>query len=171
MRLLVCFLLCAVASVLLLTQGARAEPDPQDSDSAISSDRDGKLFFKFVVRSTTTSFSVVRSTTTVPYTCISAASTTAVCAGRRKRRRRRTLNKPEEESLSAAGEVPAIQSSIGDHRENTDTSLKKEDRLIITSWSTRLTTFTSVSTVTTFGSTVSISVLCTLGGISQFPNC
>ncbi|XP_043200336.1 uncharacterized protein LOC122369561 isoform X2 [Amphibalanus amphitrite] len=168
MRLFMCSLLCAVASVILLTQGARAEQDPQDSNSAISTDRDGKLFFKFVVRSTTTSFAVVRSTTTVPYTCISSAADT-VCAGRRKRRRR-TLNKAQE-SLSAAGKVPAIQSSIGDIRENTDTSLKKEDRLIITSWSTRLTTFTSVSTVTTFGSTVSISIMCTLGGISQFPNC
>ncbi|XP_037082986.1 uncharacterized protein LOC119103515 [Pollicipes pollicipes] len=169
--LLVAVLASAAFQLTLSTDhGGKVLLEGNGADLQDETDVAGR-FVKFFLRRTTTSFSIVSSTTTVPFTCISTVDTATTCTGRRKRRKKRTAVATTGHDLPAlSGLTPEVQSSIRTEAEGTDNAPDQENRLL-TSWSTFTTIITSVSTVTTFGVSVSLSVACTIGGVNFAPLC
>ncbi|XP_037082987.1 uncharacterized protein LOC119103517 [Pollicipes pollicipes] len=168
--LLVAVLAPAAFQLILCTDHDGKVSEGDEADLQHKTDVAGR-FVKFFLRRTTTSFSIVSSTTTVPFTCVSAINRTVLCNGRRKRRTKRTAVSSIGHDLPVPSELTQeVRSSMRLEADRRDNNFDKENRLL-TSWSTFTTIITSVSTVTTFGASVSLRVACTIGGVNFPPMC
>ncbi|KAF0290364.1 hypothetical protein FJT64_011407 [Amphibalanus amphitrite] len=161
---------------MVLVLGLAAAGHPADGSSPAASDagqekEPARLLFPVVYSSTLTVFSIQSVTSTVPFTCFNSLTGTATaCTGRRRRRRSGRLGRPRAlEPPGLARREPGLQGSLAEDRISPTES--ESSRLVLTSWITVVSSVTSVSTVTKYDTTVSLGMLCTIGGASFFKTC
>jgi len=165
--------LTALASATLFSDGEALEDKALAAQSSgaprVGVKSSAKFIFPSIQSSTITVFMVTSVTSTVPVTCFSTLTGSATaCTGRKRRRRRRSAVRLEP--LDGPSGVPELESSVRESSRDT-TPHAQASRLVLTSWISVISTFTSVSTVTTFGTTVKLDLLCSIGGTNYFSLC